>query len=616
MRPPLAAAAALALGLASAHAAEPDQVTMTLREFLQLYEKSRDRAKPPEPAPRPFSLASARYDGVVQLEDGTPTSAVFEARLRLDVHKAEGWIRAPLLTQEVALESATLDGRPAPIVLEGGAYTLVTDRKGSLDLRLTFAVRVENAVGASSFSFPLLPSGSTEVELAVPVEEDLDFTIAQARRLTERQERGRRVVTATLPPRGNLAVRWQRQVPQAAPEPEADRARARIYSEVYTLATVGDGLVRAQTTIESTILFAGVDRFAYTLPEGMTLLDVSGAGLRDWTLGDDNTLLVELNYAAEDRYTLSLDMERVVGEGDARVEAPLVVPRGVERSKGALGVAARGNLEVNAGEVSGATVVDVRTLPAAILGRTSQPVLLGYKYLGTEASVPLVISDHDDVDVLVTLLDQADATTMFTPDGRRLTRVGYEVRNNRRQFLRLVLPEGAELWSAAVAGRSVQPATSGGALLIPLIRSQTRGGGLASFAVEVVYVESGTPAGDNGRGVFAAALPRPDVPTTYVSWTVYAPDEAKVKTRRAEGTMAFVEELSRPLGVVRVMEMQAQAPAQQESARVQADAGALGEGAAPVRVRLPLEGRPYFFEKLLALDEGLTVSFPYKGLED
>lgn len=601
----------------AAHAAEAEKVTLSLREFLQLYEKSKDRKKDPEKAPRAYSLASAKYTGDVLVEKGEPTSAVFTARMQVQVHKNKGWIKVPLLTRSVALESATVNGRPAPVVLEGGSYTLVTDQKGTLDVSLKFATNVSNSLGTSSFAFDLVPSGATEVQLSVPVEEDLDFTVANARRLVERQERGKRVVTATLPPQGALSVRWQREVPTVAEEGEDPaKGKARIYSEIYTLASVGDGILRAQATVDNTILFAGVDTFELKVPDGMTLLDVKGAGLRDWTLGDDNTLKVELNYAAEKRYSLTLDMEKVIGEGSQSVDAPLVVPVGVERSKGWVGVEARGNLEIGEGAVKGATAVDVRTLPGQILGRTSQPVLLGYKYLVSDAKVPLVISAHDDVDVLVTLLDQAEATTMFTQDGRRLTSVQYEVRNNRRQFLRLTLPPGAELWSSAVAGRAVQPAKSGDALLVPLIRSQSQGGGLASFTVEVVYVESGDPTADNGKGRFEAQLPMADVPTTYVGWTVYAPDEAKVRADKADGNLRYVERLSRPLGAVQALEVQANAPAQRRSAGNQAGAGALGDGAAPVRVRLPLEGTPYFFEKLLALNETLEVGFDYKGLKD
>jgi hypothetical protein len=52
----------------------------------------------------------------------------------------------------------------------------------------------------------------------------------------------------------------------------------------------------------------------------------------------------------------------------------------------------------------------------------------------------------------------------------------------------------------------------------------------------------------------------------------------------------------------------------QYAAQTQSDSGGLGQGAAPVSVSLPLEGQPLAFEKLIALDEVLWVSFTYKGL--
>src|SRR5690606_22992601 len=114
---------------------------------------------------------------------------------------------------------------------------------------------------------------------------------------------------------------------------------------------------------------------------------------------------------------------------------------------------------------------------------------------------PLEVTQHDDVDVLVTLLDQARATTMWTTDGRRMTSVRYQVRNNRRQYLRLALPEGAELWSASLGGRAVKPAAAAdGRVLLPLVRSQSLGGALAAFEVEVVYVEEGNRPDASGAG--------------------------------------------------------------------------------------------------------------------
>jgi len=600
----------LAVSMATtASAAEPDQVTMDLDQFLKMYEETKNRPDKPEEAPRHFAISSARYNGEVIVEEDEAISAVFDTRMHVEVLKEKGWARVPLLPATVAVRSAKIGGQEAPLVLENGYYTLVTQKRGAFDVELAFAVSVNTSKGSSGFAFQLVNSGATEVSLSVPAKDALDFTVANARLQQDRVVGRRRVVEATLPSNGSLSVTWQKEIP------EAEQQDVRIYSTVNTLVGIGEGVLRAHTVVTETILFNEVDQLAFQIPAGMTVLDVQGSGLRDWTVDDEGKLTALLNFAAQGSYTLTLDLEKVVGDA-TDTEVPLVQPLNVERSKGFIGVQALGNLELAAGEVTGAAAVDVRTLPANIIGITGQPVLLGFKYLGDEAQIPLIISDHDEVDVLVTLLDQASATTMFTAEGRRLTSVNYQVRNNRRQFLRLSLPEDAELWSASVAGKSVQPAAgSDGKLLIPLVRSQATGGSLAAFAVEVVYVESGEGPDAQGRGVFEGRLPIADAPTTYVDWTVYAPSQAKINERSKDGSLRPVEYLTKPLGASGVLEVQDATGSFAKSAQMQSNIGTLGEGATPVKVSLPIEGQPVYFEKLLALDEELSVRFAYSKLK-
>jgi hypothetical protein len=607
MRSPILA---LALLLASpvAHAAqEPERVIMKLDEFLKLYEKNRAEETQ---APIDFAISSARYQGEVQLRDGEPYAAVFTARLRIDVLRSKGFVKVPVLPATVALESAKIGAVEADVVIENGYYTLVTAQRGALTLDLTFGVGVTSAEGASGLSFQLVPAGATTALLSVPAREDLDFTVTSAKLQSDKVVGDKRVVEATLPSTGSLAIQWQREIPKAAQQ------AARVFAEVHTLVGLGDGLMRATTTVQYTILFAGVDRLQLKVPRGMQMLDVVGNGVRDWKLDESGTLNVTLNYAAKGVYPLRFEMERVIGPQATDLAAPIAVPVGVDRTKGFVGVESRGNLEIKAGTVANATPVDVRALPAAILGITSQPVLLGFKYLGGDVEIPLAAAQHEDVDVLVTLLDETRARTMWTPEGRRLTSVKYRIRNNRRQFLRLALPKGAELWSASVGGRAVQPAKASDArVMVPLVRSQAAGGELAAFEVEIVYVEAGAAPSSRGRGEFKAELPRPDAPSTYVAWTVYAPNEAKVRRLTVDGTLRKVKYLSNPIPAEDMNYVQAANPEVNVQATQQANVGSLGDGAVPVQVSLPLQGREINFERLLALDEALEVHFKYRGLK-
>jgi hypothetical protein len=594
---------------ASAQNPEPERVIMKLDEFLNLYEKAKRLEEAPEKPPRDFAISSARYNGEVILEDDEPRSAVFKTKMRVEVLKQKGWARVPLLPATVALNSAKIGGKEAPVVIENGFFTLVTNRRGAMDIDLEFGAAVTTSEGSSGFNFQLAPSGSTRVALSVPARDDLDFTVANAKIQSDKVVGKNRVVEATLPATGALSIQWQREIPKAT------KQDARVYSEVYTLVGLGEGVMRTTTTVHDTIMFAGVDALKLQVPKGMTVLDVKGPGIRDWKAGPDGKLDVMLNYAAEGSYSLTVDMEKVIGKTQD-VTAPIVEQLGVERSKGWVGVEARGNLEIEGGEVSGATPVDVRSLPAAILGITGQPVLLGYKYLGSGAAVPLKVLEHDDVDVLVTLLDETRARTMWTREGRRLTSVKYQIRNNRKQFLRLALPENAELWSASVGGRAVQPAQAGdGRVMIPLVRSQAAGGALAAFEVEVVYVEDGVAPAENGKGDFKARLPRADAPSTYVAWTVYAPNDAKMSRRSYDGGLQHVSYLSNPIPVDDMNYIETATPDMVANAAQQAaPGGAMGEGAVPVPVSLPLQGRELYFEKLLALDEDLEIGFRYRGL--
>lgn len=602
----VAAALALCLSLPAA-AQDPDRVTLTLEEFLQLYESSRNRPEDPPPPPWNHAIASARYEGRVVMDGEDPTAATFRATFRVQAFSEDPLVAVPLLPLSVAIQSATIAGRPASLDVDGGMYTLLTDRKDAFELVVDFAVSVFTTSGQSGLSFTLPSAGSTTLSLAVPAREDLEFQVANARLQEVRAAGDERIVEATVPSTGSLQITWQRDVSE-----EVRVEEPRVYAEVYTLVGIGDGLLTATSTIQHTILYAGVDTLRVRIPDGSTLLDVAGAGVRDWSVAD-GVLAVQLNYAAEGSYPLTLELERVIGEGDVTAAAPLPVPLGVERSKGWVGVESLGNLEIEPGQVAGASPVDVRALPAAILGITDQPVLLGYKYLGEGASIPLVVTQHDDLDVLVTLLDQTRARTMWTADGRQLTSVSYQVRNNRKQYLRLALPPGAELWSAAVGGRAVQPAVAGdGRVLVPLVRSPAIGGALAAFAVEVVYVQDGVAA-DGRSATFDATLPAADVPSTYVAWTVFVPEEAKIPASSVSGSLRRVDALSNPIAAD-VHAIETFTATMQRGASDQSSAGALGDGAVPVPVSLPLRGQALSFEKLLALSEPLTVRFDLRKL--
>lgn len=587
------------------------RVVMPWQDFKTLYDKGQAPEDMPEVAPRDFTISRAAYEGTV---DGEAT--VFEASLRVDVLKEKGWVAVPILPTSVALRSARLGRADAAVTIDGGWYVLITDKKGPFDLDLEFAVSTFDSQGESGFAFQLPKSGGTEVTVDVPVSEELEVEVANAQQVTQTQRGAVRRISALLPASGNLSVSWQRAAVETAEDGTAAALEPRIYAEHHALVGVGEGLLECSSTVNYSILHAGVDQLRVSLPADVTLLEVEGKGIRDWSVaGNDKRQIVtvDLNYEAEGAYRLDLDYEKLLPEGGGELLVPDVQVLGAERSKAFVGVDARSNLEVQAGTAKVARTIDVRELPAAIVGQTKWPVLLGFRASKEGWEIPLVIKQHEEVDMLVTIVDQLAATSVMTADGRRMTQVTYNMRNNRAQFLEVDLPKGATPWSTFVAGRAVKPAINdNGKLLVPLARSQSGRGDLARFAVELVYVEDGAEP-DNGAGTFSAALPTSEVPTTSVAWTVYLPREAKVPKKSFDGTMRRVFWFT----PIEVDGVSSEASLQQVRQQAQAnmESGAMGSGVTPVRVNLPIDGQAFYFEKLLVQDDALTVSFDYKKLK-
>ena len=102
-----------------------------------------------------------------------------------------------------------------------------------------------------------------------------------------------------------------------------------------------------------------------------------------------------------------------------------------------------------------------------------------------------------------------------------LVQAQYAVRNNQRNFLKVTLPPGAMVWSAALSGKAVRPGQSpDGSILLPL--EKARGGEDASeFAVEFVYFSRGTKWDDKGK--VSVQLPALDLPISRTGLLVYYP---------------------------------------------------------------------------------------------
>ena len=591
---------------------EGPEMVVTWRQFRALLEWSLLKKKPKKVVtPADYVISSADFSGTLH-EEG----AVFDLEMKINVLKAEGWKRIGILPTTVAVESADL---PENCYLHatGERYEILTTGAGPIEAKLRFAAAVAEKAGMFQVDFATVSSGACTLKLTVP-EKKVKVTVTGAQVvLPLKGSSAATVVGASLPSGARVRIGWERALEKV------EKAPPKLYASTNTLVAVGDGSLTCREKVNLSVLHSGVRSASLILPAGVSVLEVSGPAVHDWRVVGGK---MEVRFAHEvvGHTWVNVVYEYTTSDAKASAPAPILHVVDVVREKGTIGIVALANVEVTASKHPGATSIDVRELPAEILQMTSQPLLLAFRYLGRTPAISLAVKKHEDVRVLLTIADSAMMTVMQTMDGKRITKVVYNMRNNRNQFLRVRLPAGAEVWTATVAGKSIRPARdAAGQVLIPLVRSARAQAELAAFPVELVYVEKQGSPGEKGK--MRIDLPRSAEPMTHLMVQLYLPAEGNyrrglLREMSFEGPLRLVERYSVVRGAPRPVRAEVKPEVQamqlQKQYRRRIEVGAVAAGVTPIHVRLPIRGQRFQFEKILVLDEPLWISFEYSGWEE
>jgi len=238
-------------------------------------------------------------------------------------------------------------------------------------------------------------------------------------------------------------------------------------------------------------------------------------------------LKVYLEYGVEDKYELTLLSELEMPGTSCKIALPtFCCVGGVKREKGSIGVEARTNVEVEFVQGAGMASVDTTELSKKVWAQASHPIILAYKFLEPRIWVELQVKKHDDVSVLIAVVESAHITTTQTEEGRILTKVVAKVRNTQQQFLRITTPPEASVWSTFVSGLPVKPARDkDGAVMIPLKKmsqaDSQSGSSEQNFVLEFLYFQESKPMQNRGRLTYN--MPSMDLPCNHLYISMYLP---------------------------------------------------------------------------------------------
>jgi hypothetical protein len=564
------------------------------------------------------AYAIYRTEYKAELEENVVT---VNGNIVFEVFKEHGWTKIPLVSSAVGLVDVKVNRGTSYIVMKSGKYYLMIDRPGRYSLEIEFLIKAsrEREYGPGSFKFDTVPAPISQFEFTI-AESDLQIFIEPSIKIEQKKDQNKTVAWAVMPNTSAVSVRWTKALPKE--EITQVKLTPKLYADIATHISIGEGVMRAESVVNYSILQSEVSTFTLNLPEDVNLLNVRGQELRDWKVSQKEghkRLDVFLNFGIKGKYQLAISYERDIGEGSVVATVPELKVVGVERETGYVGVAATTNVELEINKSEGVTVIDTKQLPSTIWGRSLNPILLAFKYLGHPYGITIDVTRHEELPVLVAAVDSTEYITLYTEEGKTLTQAIYQVRNNVKQFLRLVLPEEATLWSSFVGGKPVKPAKDKkGNVLIPLEKSKLQGEDLRQFSVEIVYLNESKKMKFLG-GSLKLELPKVDIPSSQVYWSVYFPYEYSYYF--ADGDMKQIKRhhgLYNP--VKRSMKGRLQAVSDQVGQQYMGrsetfsvnEGRSMNKGMLPIKITIPHQGELMRFSKLLVTgDESPWIKLRY-----
>ncbi|MCO5167932.1 MAG: hypothetical protein M9894_16435 [Planctomycetes bacterium] len=413
--------------------AKPGDVYVPEDVYLELWRRAY-----PDRAPTPAVPAATHAIGHVAYEGALDASGLkLEAKVAVDV-LGEGWARCPLGLLGAGLKDAKVQGgKPGARVrvAPAGGLELVAEGPGSYVVTLDLVV--PQLQGGHVFA--AVPTSAATLRVRSTIK-DRRVVVGGARAQTEeRAPDGALVVDASLgdAPRVHLTLSG-REVLSSGGASEAA-------ATTNTLVWVRRGRVVALAQVTFDITGDGREGFLFDVPPGFQVTSVQTDGLRAWRLDDQGRLELALRRPTGARATVTIWGEQVLAPEVTRLKAPQLVPQGVSREAGVVGLAvedglrvrpldpAAGLRQVQAGALSGLA----RTLGAGSVERA-----YGFARRPAELELELVrepVEVRADVELRATVL----------PDRITLqAEVGYDVRKGKVHELALAVPAGFELTQA------------------------------------------------------------------------------------------------------------------------------------------------------------------------
>lgn len=468
---------ALFMATAGIRGGADSSVTVPLDHFKRLSDEQRELKKVVEdPPPPPLAYAFLQRSVVGAFHKGLfrgTVSGRFQVHAPLPQPPGTT-VAVPLIGGNVSLERVRVAGHSATLDQSYGSFRARVDRPGTFDFSVDFIWGEERQRFLRQLRLHLPGGGAIEFDITLP-EAGVEATLAHGVLLSSDSDAVSTKLRGYLAADGTLNLAWKRRLTEDASEQEV---RRRI--SAHGVFRLGESVIGGSVAYHGRISEGETDRFSLLLPPGTEVLGVEGDAVLQWqtrttAAGAEEAaeLDVLMRYfikAREDTH-FRVRFQLPINPDAAQVTLALPMPKADEFDGGLAGIEAPAGTEVSVIEVRHASALSLRDVPSELARLAGTPLQHAFT-LEPEASIDIRTTRHSTVEVTSAIIDDLQAATVMLEDGTVVSKMRMRVRNNRKQYLRLQLPEGAEATLTLVDGAPIRPAKLDGRLLIPLQQSK------------------------------------------------------------------------------------------------------------------------------------------------
>lgn len=606
-------------------------VTLPLQYFLDLNKKANSQGSN-SPATGGIPVKYIFSNGSFNVSAGVSNSKI-DGTVSMILYQS-GLVEIPLMNNDMAISSASLDGKDLPLYLKDEKYHFLAQGIGRHTLRFSFFIKTNKNGNLNKINFSLPQSTVTNLNTTVPGTK-LQVNINPSIVTGIKEKNGITSVRATIPS-GDEAIEINWTPKEVLPEflKKKRNAKPRIYCTTDTLISVKQDSIKATSIINYSILYNEIKKLSFAIPKDITIESVNGANFLNWEKieGKDHDMaVVYLSSGVEGNYTLTITYEKPVKDINSTWAVPLLQAMDVERQTGTIGCYPEENIEVNMRGLQAAAQIDERDLPSSIKNIANKPITLSFKFQALPCQISIETKKLEDIPVLACTIDSARAITVVNDEGKALTTITYDVKNNQKQYIDLTLPPKTRLLSSFLNNNPVKPVKGNDEKVkIPLLKSKAESGN-ESFPIEITFItDYGYFRGYNNKSFLA---PVSNIPISEFSWSLYLPEKERVlkfggnmqlitqssirvsTSNEGKGAvpppgpgaaplqvMEDKEQFSRDSGAPAKMEKQ-KAFESQTLQKINQVVSIESKGLNPVKIYIPEAGRLYRFNKLLVIDK-------------